>query len=158
MNADIFVDKKKSSGGSSSSGGSASWWIVIALVAFLVYQNRGKIPDIIPDPGPGPTPIEVERAAIMFALDGDNITDMQAQVSKSQVVRSYCDDNDIDYRRYEESEDLSKEDKQWREMMAAAKDAGLPSMVVVDLDSRGSVYDIPDSVDEVMDVLKELKQ
>lgn len=131
-----------------------SKWILIVVVIVLVgWQLRG----CVPTPGPDPIPIPVDSPAVLFALNGDEgITIDQAQVAISQIVQRYADENEIDYRRYDVSNDLRNEAESWQKMMEAARQ-NPPAMVTVDRHGVGVIKAIPSSVDEAIEILKALK-
>ena len=132
--------------------------LFILCAGLLLFQFRGCVPDITP--GPRPDPIPTDGAAVLIAVDGDRMDSLsvdQAQAASSQAVQTWCEENDVDYRRYDVSDDLSREDAQWLAMMDAALKASPPNMVTVDSAGRGSVKDIPAGVDATIKALEKLK-
>ncbi len=73
--------------------------------------------------------IAADGPALLVAVDGekmDRLTDGQAAACNSQKVQSWCEDNDVAFRRYDVRDDLSKEEKLWQDMMKAAIDGKIP--------------------------------
>lgn len=129
------------------------WLLIGSMVAMVAWQLRG----CIPSPGPDPIPIPTDSPAVLFALDGDTgLTIDQAQVAISQKVQTYADANEIDYRRYDVADDLSREDEFWQTMMEAARRKP-PAMVTVDANGTGVIHDIPASVEDAIRTLERLK-
>ena len=64
-----------------------------------------------------------------------------------------CQDSGVDMRVYDVDEDLIKEDEHWQKMMAAAKQGGIPSMVVYGTNKKGRVMEIP-SLEKAKEVVK----
>jgi hypothetical protein len=157
---DIFKTREIAKGSPSpaAASGGAPYWLLIAAIGVLLYfQFRDKIPDIIPEPGPAPIPIVTEREAVLLAIT-NTMPAEQGQVAMSQKVKEFCRGQGIDLRVYDVRDDLTKEDKQWQDMMAAAKSGPPPAMVTVDKNKRGRVRNIPATIDETLKLIGELKK
>jgi hypothetical protein len=128
-----------------------SWAAWAALVAFIAWQQFGPIPT----PGPGPNPIDAEGLHVLIVRDpSKTITAGQASVVNSVAVAEWSKANNAKFRRYDVADDLTKEDRVWREMRALVTDP--PSMVTL-RNKRANVGPIPDGIPAVTAQLERLK-
>lgn len=151
--APLPPDRKRSSGFQLN----LTWLLVLAVIVLAALQFRGCIP--YPDDDSSPTPIVTDGAAVLFATDPDRMESLtigQAQVAASQIVQTWCEEHGVAYRAYDVGLDMTAEDKQWRQMMDAAKTGTPPNMVTVDDDGNGAIKDIPESVDATIKILETL--
>ena len=96
------------------------------------------------DSTPGPNPIDAVGLHVLIVRDpSKQITAGQASVINSIAVSEWAKANDAKFRRYDVADDLTKEDRVWREMRALVTDP--PSMVTL-RNGRASVGPIPDGI------------
>jgi hypothetical protein len=107
------------------------------------------------DSAPGPNPIDADGLHVLIIRDpGKQITAGQASVVNSVAVSDWAKANDAKFRRYDVADDLTKEDRVWREMRALVTDP--PSMVTL-RNGRASVGPIPDGIPAATAQLERLK-
>lgn len=126
-------------------------YIALCAVAFVLawFLFGGR------DAGPAPNPIDADGLHVLIVRDpGKQITAGQASVVNSVAVSEWCKANDAKFRRYDVADDLTKEDRVWREMRALVTDP--PSMVTL-RKGRASVGPIPDGIPAVTAQLERLK-
>lgn len=126
-------------------------YIALCAVAFglawVLFGGR--------DPGPGPNPIDAEGLHVLIVRDPDKtITAGQASVVNSVAVAEWSKANNAKFRRYDAADDLTKEDRVWREMRATVTD---PPAIVTLRNGRASVGPIPDGIDAAKAQLERLK-
>ncbi len=137
--------------------------IIGLLAAALWFAYSGINFNVVTPPGPNPpsppTPsIVVDAPSVLFATDGKTgLTVAQATVIQSQKVQEFCDENGIDYRRFDIEDDLSTELEHWRSMMKEASEAGVPCMVLITADGKGRIEEIPSTTEEAISKLGEIK-
>lgn len=131
-------------------------YVLMAMCAVLaIVALRGC--SILPIPTPTPI-VDVDQPSVMFVLDGEqSLTPDQADVTISQKVHGYCDENGIAIRRVDIRDDLSLVEPQWQKMVEAAKSAegGLPVMIIVDKDGNGKIKKLS-NIDDTLAQLKNL--
>ena len=129
----------------------ALWFAVVALVAYVVF-NRGPMP-----PGPAPQPdIDVSGRYVLLVVDESRreaITAQQATVINSAKLATWCESNDVEYRRYDARDDLGKEAKVWQEMQRIAAD--LPAMVTLS-EGKAKTQPVPAGIDAAINELEDV--
>jgi hypothetical protein len=127
-------------------------WLALAAAAVAlawVLSGRGITP------GPGPTPIDAEGLHVLIVVDpSKSLTAGQAAVVNSAIIPDWAEANAAKYRRYDAKDDLSTEDRVWREMRATVTDP--PAMVTLK-NGRASVGPVPDGIDRAKAQLERLR-
>jgi hypothetical protein len=126
-------------------------YIALCLLAFGLawFMFGGR------DSTPGPNPIDADGLHVLIIRDpSKQITAGQASVVNSVAVSDWAKANDAKFRRYDVADDLTKEDRVWREMRALVTDP--PSMVTL-RNGRASVGPIPDGIPAATAQLERLK-
>ena len=129
-------------------------WLALAVVLGFVFLRGCEVPIIDDDD----SPVISGGPAVLFVVEdgNDSLTVGQAQTTISAKVQTFCEENDVLYRRYDADADLSGEDEIVREMMRAGLDSDPPCFVLAGEDGRGVVRDVPESPDEAVRQIKEL--
>jgi len=124
---------------------------IAAILLALWLSGRGPTPT----PGPGPNPIDAEGLHVLIVRDpSKTITAGQASVVNSTAVADWAKSNSAKFRRYDVADDLTKEDRVWREMRALVTDP--PSLVTLK-NKRANVGPIPDGIPAATAQLERLK-
>ena len=120
----------------------------VAIAILWLVSNRQP-------PGPGPTPIDADGLHVLIVRDPDaTMTPGQSSVVNSIVVPEWCKANEAKYRRFDAADDLSSEDRVWREMRATVT---TPPAFVTLRNGRANVGPIPDGIDAAKAQLERLK-
>jgi hypothetical protein len=106
-------------------------------------------------PGPGPSPIDADGLHVLIVRDPDaTMTPGQSSVVNSTIIPDWAKANEAKYRRFDAADDLSSEDRVWREMRATVT---TPPAFVTLRNGRANVGPIPDGIDAAKAQLERLK-
>ena len=96
-------------------------------------------------------------AAVMFVTKDDApLSRKQGAAMNSFFVRGWCDQNDVEYRKYKDDSDMFQV-RQWvKDMHRIGVRFGAPCLVVVDRDGAGSVYNVPNGKEETLELLRRI--
>jgi hypothetical protein len=125
--------------------------VIVLGIAWLLLRGTGPRPE----PGPRPTPIDVQGLHVLIVRDPSKPgTAGQQAVVNSVEVSQWAKANDAKFRRYDAEDDLSTEDRVWREMRALATS---PPQMVTLKNGRAAVSAIPDGIDAAKAQLERLR-
>lgn len=137
-------------------------WIVIGLCAviavMLVIMFRGGCDGggILPDER-----ISIDERGTYALILEDGSEEGQSKLSKGQKeaitsidVADWCENNDVQFRRFDKSLDLPKTENAWQKMKAVA--ASAPSLTVLS-DGKAVTGPVPNSVQETIAKIEENK-
>ena len=96
-------------------------------------------------------------AAVMFVTKDDApLSRKQGAAMNSFFVRGWCEQNDVEYRKYKDNSDMFQV-RQWvKDMHRVGVRFGAPCIVVVDRDGAGSVYNVPNGSEETLELLRRI--
>jgi hypothetical protein len=99
--------------------------------------------------------VQVTEPSVLLAWDaGASFTQAQSDTLNSSKFLTWCKDNDVLYRKYEKTEDLTKAEKQWADMMELATKS---AQFIIATPRATKVHVLPDTTDEALQLLdKEL--
>ena len=128
--------------------------LVASAGAMVVHKHWDDIIDLLPKDD---VKIDNSRPTIMFVVSvaDPKLRLGQARASRSQFVRTICDNAGVEYRRYSTDADLSLEEDYIREMHRIGISNGAPCMVLVDKDHVVTVMPIPGTIKEAIEIARE---
>jgi len=96
-------------------------------------------------------------AAVMFVTKKDApLSRKQGAAMNSFFVRGWCEQNDVEYRKYKVDSDMFQV-RQWvKDMHKTGVRFGAPCLVVIDRDGAGSVYNVPNGSTETLELLRRI--
>jgi hypothetical protein len=100
---------------------------------------------------------EKPPAAVMFVTKDDApLSRKQGAAMNSFFVRGWCEQNDVEYRKYHDDSDMFQV-RQWvKDMHRVGVRFGAPCLVVIDRDGAGSVYNVPSGKDATLELLRRI--
>ena len=100
---------------------------------------------------------EKPPAAVMFVTKEDApLSRKQGAAMNSFFVRGWCEQNNVEYRKYKDDSDMFQV-RQWvKDMHRVGVRFGAPCIVVVDRDGAGSVYNVPNGSEETLELLRRI--
>ena len=100
---------------------------------------------------------EKPPAAVMFVTKEDApLSRKQGAAMNSFFVRGWCEQNDVEYRKYKDDSDMFQV-RQWvKDMHRVGVRFGAPCLVVIDRDGSGSVYNVPSGSKETLELLRRI--
>jgi hypothetical protein len=100
---------------------------------------------------------EKPPAAVMFVTKDDApLSRKQGAAMNSFFVRGWCEQNDVEYRKYHNDSDMFQV-RQWvKDMHRVGVRFGAPCLVVIDRDGAGSVYNVPSGSKETLELLRRI--
>ena len=103
----------------------------------------------------GEKPDEKPPAAVMFVTKEDApLSRKQGAAMNSFFVRGWCEQNDVEYRKYKDDSDMFQV-RQWvKDMHRTGVRFGAPCIVVIDREGAGSVYNVPNGSGETLELLR----
>ena len=96
-------------------------------------------------------------AAVMFVTKEDApLSRKQGAAMNSFFVRGWCEQNNVEYRKYKDDSDMFQV-RQWvKDMHRVGVRFGAPCIVVVDRDGAGSVHNVPNGSEETLELLRRI--
>ena len=128
--------------------------VLAAAGGLAGYRYRNEIADSISGLVPSGTDSNEAIPAIMFVTTGDKLNSGEAAAVNSVKIKEACEENGVQYRKYDVKADLFQETQWARDMHEAGVKFGGNCMVIVDRAGRGRCRPLPANVAAALDVLR----
>ena len=96
-------------------------------------------------------------AAVMFVTKEDApLSRKQGSAMNSFFVRGWCEQNNVEYRKYKDDSDMFQV-RQWvKDMHRVGVSFGAPCIVVIDREGAGAAYNVPNGSEETLELLRRI--
>lgn len=120
-------------------------YLAVALFAYLLVSKLIDR-DSQPDDDDRVVDVRVEKPTVLIAWDPNGTTsDGQSDVLNTTKIQTWCEDNGVEYRRFDVASDLSAVEPYWLAMMDAATDP--PSLNIALPNGTAKTMVLPDTVE-----------